>query len=282
MPYEARIQRANPSCFVFLLDRSLSMTEVIPDEQTKTKMQIVADALNRLLRVLAMRCTREKGVRDYFNVAVIGYGNNRAESILGGPLTGQELVPISQIEANPLRIEKRMQKQYDGAGANVELEKAFPVWVDPDGKGNTPMCLALSKARDLVGTWVSLHPRSYPPITLNLTDGEGNDGDPVPYADQLRSLSTEDGNALLFNLHISPVMNTPITYPDSDAGLPDAFARNLFTMSSILPPTARKLAQSKGYRVAENSRGFVYNADIVSIIDFLEIGSGFELLQLER
>ncbi|MBW7886468.1 MAG: VWA domain-containing protein, partial [Caldilineaceae bacterium] len=33
------------------------------------------------------------------------------------------------------------------------------------------------------------------------------------------------------------------------------------------------IAQQEGYTVSENSRGFVFNADMVSLIKFLDIGT---------
>lgn len=278
MPYEAEISRANPSCFIFLIDQSASMSDAISGEVGTSKQQAVADALNRLLTELVLRCAREEGVRDYFHVAVIGYGAQRADSVLAGALAGQDLVPIGQIAEHPLHVEKRTRKEPDGAGGAVELQTDFPIWVEPSANGNTPMCQALGKARDLIRDWVRQHPRSYPPIALNLTDGEANDGDPVPSAVQLRALGTDDGQALLFNLHVSTAALTPIAFPDTDASLPDAYARTLFEMSSVLPPQARGYAAKVGYQVGDASRGFVYNADIVSVVQFLDIGSRFDVM----
>ena len=42
------------------------------DETPMTKAEVVADALNRLLLELSIKCAKEDGVRDYFHVGVIG------------------------------------------------------------------------------------------------------------------------------------------------------------------------------------------------------------------
>jgi hypothetical protein len=94
VPYVAEISRTNPSCFIFLVDQSASMVDPIA-EAGGSKAEVVADALNRLLTELAIRCAKEEGVRDYFHAAVIGYGGRTAHSALGGVLQGQGLVPIS-------------------------------------------------------------------------------------------------------------------------------------------------------------------------------------------
>ena len=91
------------------------MVDPIGDART-SKADVVADALNRLLTGLAIRCAKEEGVRDYFYVSVLGYGGRTAQSAFGGILQGQELVPISQVADNPLRVDQRTKLQPDGAG----------------------------------------------------------------------------------------------------------------------------------------------------------------------
>jgi hypothetical protein len=269
----AEISRTNPSCFIFLIDQSASMIDPIGGELRVSKADVVADALNRLLTELAIRCAKEEGVRDYFHVAVLGYGGRAAQSAFGGVLQGQDLVPISQVAEHPLRVDQRTKLNPDGAGGVVEVKTDFPVWVEALANGATPMCQALTHARDLVSAWTAEHPRGFPPIVLNLTDGEANDGDPLTNAQQLMQLRTDDGAVLLFNLHISDAGGSPITFPSDSTSLPNVYARSLFEMSSELPPHMRAYAANNHYNVSEGSRGFVYNSDIVSLVQFLDIGT---------
>jgi Mg-chelatase subunit ChlD len=51
--------------------------------------------------------------------------------------------------------------------------------MEPVARNGTPMCRALSYAGQLVSRWLAEHPGCFPPIVLNLTDGEANDGDPT-------------------------------------------------------------------------------------------------------
>lgn len=273
MSYVAEISRNNPSSFIFLVDQSASMVDPIGGEVPERKAEVVADALNRLLRELAIRCAKEEGVRDYFYVAVLGYGGRSVQSAFGGALQGQDLTPISQVADHPLRVEQRERLQSDGAGGVIKLKTDFPIWVEPQANGATPMCQALGYAQQLLSAWITAHSSSFPPIILNLTDGEANDGDPQSSAQQLRYMRTDDGEVLLFNLHISAVGGSPITFPDTTVQLPDAYARSLFAMSSVLPSHMRSYAAQNGYQVSNDSRGFVYNADIVSLVQFLDIGT---------
>jgi len=233
----------------------------------------VADALNRLLQNLSIKCAKSEGIRDYYHVGVLGYGEHGVGSAFGGALSGRDLVPISEIADNPARIEERTKKIDDGAGGILEQRVKFPVWVDPIYKGGTPMCQALQTAHRMLTDWLNVHRACFPPIVINVTDGEATDGDAEPYAASLCNLSSEDGKVLLFNLHISSSHHTPIEFPDTLQDLPDAYARLLFRMSSQLPDYMWMMVQEEGIIVKDNPRGFVFNADLVSVIRFLNIGT---------
>lgn len=270
MSYEAEVSRNNPSAFLFLVDMSGSMTD--PYGHGKRKADGVADAINKLLTNLSIKCTKSEGVRDYYDVGVISYGKI-VEPALVGELSGQSLARISAVANNPARIEERTKKEEDGAGGIAEIKVKFPVWFDAKAAGSTPMCEALKLAHTTLEPWVAQHPYSFPPMVINITDGESTDGDPSADAASLRALSTQDGHALLLNCHISGTAGESILFADSEEGLPDQFAKLLFSMSSVLPPAIRESAQREGFRVTENSRGFAFNADLVELIRFLDIGT---------
>jgi hypothetical protein len=297
MAYTAEISRSNPSCFLFLIDQSGSMNESMKptgvrsvessDQQdgpssshaahTPTKAQLVADAINRLLQNISIKCAKSEGIRDYFSVGVIGYGGDntagRVAPSFSGILAGRELVPISEIANNPARIDERMKKVSDGAGGLVEQKIKFPVWFDAVANGGTPMCEALRRARQILEPWVLESPNSFPPVVINITDGESTDGDPSTEANSLTTLATKDGAVLLFNVHISARSTDAIEFPSSEVGLPDQYAQVLFGMSSVLPPQMQSLARLEGMMVSELSRGFVFNAKINQVIQFLDIGT---------
>jgi hypothetical protein len=86
-------------------------------------------------------------------------------------------------------------------------------------------------------------------------------------------VQTNDGNALIINLHISTSGANAIEFPDAESGLPDDYAKLLFRMSSPLPEHLIRFAQEKGFQVGMESRGFMFNADAVQIVDFFDIGT---------
>jgi uncharacterized protein YegL len=273
MPYQAEISRANPSCFLFLIDQSGSMSDPFGGgESTKKKADALADGINKILQNLVIKCAKGDDVLDRLHVGVIGYGNS-VNSAFAGSLAGRDLVAISEIAKSPSRIEVRTKKIDDGAGGLVDQTIKFPIWFDPIANGGTPMCQALAYAKAIVQNWIGQHPSSFPPVVMHFTDGESTDGNPSDIAKEIKQLSTNDGNVLLFNVHLSSTRANPLVFPDNETELPDEFAHLLFNMSSTLPPAFHNVAREFGYNVSEATRGFAFNADLVSVVQFLEIGT---------
>src|SRR3954451_5158969 len=109
MPYTAEISRTNPTALIFLLDQSSSMYEGFGRHPEKRKADGVADALNRLLQNLVLKCAKANGVRDFFHVGMVSYGG-RVDSAFRGALAGSTLVPVSKIADNPWRVEVRTRQ----------------------------------------------------------------------------------------------------------------------------------------------------------------------------
>lgn len=271
MTYEAEISRSNPTALVFIIDQSGSMADRMSSGATKS--QFVADVANKTLANLVTRSTKAEGVRDYFEVAVICYGADGASNGFAGALAQSALVPISSLEANPLRVEERTKKMDDGAGGVFEQKIKFPVWFEPYASGGTPMCEAIRKVAEIIAPWCDAHPQSYPPTVLHVTDGQSTDGDPEALAEQLCQFQTADGKLLLFNLHVSESGTAAAKFPASESGLPDQYAKLLFRMSSQLPEHLIRFAQDKGLRVSFESRGFIFNGEAAEIVDFFDIGT---------
>lgn len=275
MPYTAEISRRNPGCFLFLLDQSASMEDPFGGgEQGRKKADELATIINKLIHNLSIRCAKSDSIYDYFHVGVIGYGQDTVVApAFEGALAGRDLVPMSELSDNPLRIDDRSKKVDDGAGGIVEQSVKFPVWFDAKWAGGTPMCGALRAAADVAQRWVSEHSKGFPPIVINITDGDATDGDPAPEAEALKSLGSDDGAVMLFNIHLSSAPGTPVELPASTEKLPDKFANLLFEMSSPLTPFMIGRAKELGMPAGEGSRGFVFNAQPVQVIQFLDIGT---------
>jgi len=263
------ISRRNPTCYVFLIDQSGSMAEAIANEPGRLKADVLKDMINRFLMNLVVSCTKSEGVRDYFYVSVIGYGLNVGSAFVG-LLANKDLVPISEIADKPARIEERLKE--DGAGGVVKTK--FPIWFDAVADGQTPMCQALNKAKGILESWVSQHPNCHPPIVINMTDGAATDGNPLIPAEELKNLKSKEGNVLLWNIHLSSGSPTPVKFPNSETTLSDQYAQLLYTMSSPMTDDQINYAnKAHELNIEKNARGFVYNADPVSVFLALDIGT---------
>ena len=270
--YSAEISRTNPAMILFLIDQSGSMQDDWGGRPGHKKADGVAMAINRALYELTIRCAKEEGVRDYFDVGVIGYGAV-VGPVLAGSLAGREIVSIGQIASSPVRVEDKVRQVEDGAGGLVSQAVKFPVWLDPTANGGTPMCAAMSRAFDIASSWVLAHPNSFPPIVINITDGESTDGEPSTDAERLKSLLTTDGELLLFNLHVSSTSAEPIVFPSDESRLPDDYARVLYRTASHLTSSMTAAANVGTPAVTEGAKGFVFNGDMVAVITALEIGT---------
>ena len=274
MPYTSEISRENPSCFLFLVDHSTSMEEdVAAGDSTQQKAAGVADSLNRWMQELSIKCAKSEGVRDYYHVGVIGYGRS-VGPCFAGDLAGKEMVPISEIAETPARLEERTKKIPDGAGGLIEQSIRFPVWFDPIADGGTPMCRAAAEAERILNDWLDAHPDCFPPIVIHITDGEATDGEPTERIRSLTNMTSSDGNVMLFNIHMSANPDAgPVSFPDSADDLPDEYSKMLFETASPLTPTMRALAKEHGFKPSESARSFVLNADMVLLVQAIDIGT---------
>ena len=148
------------------------------------------------------------------------------------------------------------------------MARKIPVWLQSHAGAQTPMREALRYADHPIEQWIYRHPNSFPPAVINT-----NDGDPEPVAQETMDLQTSDGNVLMCNCRLSEVAAMPIQYPDMEGLLPDGYARQLFRMSSIMPQSIRNKATTLDIPVSDQSRCYVYNADMVSQAMFLDIGT---------
>ena len=236
MSYEAEISRANPTCFLFLVDQSGSMAERFGGETGKSKAEGVAESVNRFFQTLVARCAKGQQILDRYYVGVIGYGGEVRMGLPIEGLAGDVLQPISRIAVSPLRIEDRVQCVDDGAGGRRQQRIKFPVWFEPRAEGKTPMCAALRAARGVIEGFIGRYPKCFPPIVINVSDGMATDGPFEPEALALWRLASQDGNAMLFNLHVSARANRRSCSPTATSACPTSTARRLFSMSSPLPP----------------------------------------------
>ena len=272
MPYRAEISRRNPTCFVFLIDQSESMIRPFAGSGDNSKAQGVAAANNSLLRNLIFASTTGTGLADRFHIAVIGYGKS-VGSAFSGPLSGRLLVPISDLGNNPLRILEMKDWVRAPSGVMVErngsqtnLGRAQGHGQDPDVRGSGTGWPGRRRVHRCL--WGMLSPNGRQPF-----DGQATDGDPLAAAESLQMLFSDDGNVLLFNIHLSGIRRaTGFFTLHGFRWMHGPSTATLFEMSSPLPesyyPIARRIVT-----LNDGARGFAFNADMNSLVQFLNIGT---------
>lgn len=283
MSYSHEICQESPGAFLFLVDQSRSMNKPFGTDDagnTIDRAAVVAEALNSTLAELVNRCMRDEGVRDYFEIGVIGYGQtNRPAFCWEDGLAGRTIVPISEV-AEHARTEKAKVETMV-RGELVTEDVTVSKWLTPIAVESTPMNAALNLARATIEEWIYRHPKSFPPIVINITDGMANDVDSdqelLTTAQRLMSLKTGDGNVLLMNCHISGGDGRPVSFPWNTMELPnDPYAKLLFEMSSELSDRHRAIICEifdRDLEATPTIRGMAFNADAVALIKLLDIGT---------
>ena len=280
-PYTAQITRNTPTAFIFMVDHSVSMdrtTNLFGEEMTMA--EAASRIVNQQINELVLRCIKSNEVRHYYDIAVIGYGQD-AYYAWNGDLEGRKFVSPEELRDNPykkitVREEKRTRK-----GTTVrEVEKVQ--WMEARHDGSwTHVDKAFDLVHGLLDEWMSEHHDKdcYPPTIINITDGEFN-GAPTSYvlqqANELKSMFTNDGNVILFNIHFTPSKSADeVICPVSKDELGNnSYAKTLFDMSSLLPlryndDIARNLNDDrKGRHVAMG-----VNADATALIKLMDIGT---------
>ncbi len=283
MAYSKEISRDSRGVFLFLVDQSRSMNKpfgVDPAGNALTRAEAVANALNGTLEELINRCMRDEGVRDYFDVGIIGYGKTRRpEFCWRNNLAGRKLVPITEVAENAEIVE--MDIATEVRGQIIHERVAVSRWIDPVGVDSTPMNATFLLAQATLAEWIAWNPDSFPPVVINITDGMANDVNSdqelLRTARNLTNLATSDGKVLLINCHISGGDDASVLFPSTPDELPnDAYARLLFEMSSELSPRHRAVIEEVHDRtLAPDARlkGMAYNANAVALLTLLDIGT---------
>jgi uncharacterized protein YegL len=281
-PYSARITTKTPSAFVFLLDLSGSMEEKVSfNGKTTTKSAAVAQIINGLIAELIGHCKRESGYRDYFDIAVIGYGGEQVRSLLPVGASHPIFRKSGELAHAKVDIVKTFRERTLPDGGRAISCISGKEWVKPSAVGKTPMGSAFQETYRLLYDWTRRHAsaRCFPPVVINITDGEATDAEDhelLNAAEKIRSLSTSDGNVLLMNVYIGHDPNQQaVLYPASTAQLPDTpYARLLFDMSSQMPEIYREtIADITGRPDVEGCRGMSYNTPMADLAGLLNIGS---------
>ena len=281
-PYTAQITRNTPTAFIFMIDQSISMSRKLNYRgEFITLADAVARIVNNQINELVLRCIKTNEVRYYYDIAVIGYGDDASYG-WKGTLAGRKFVSPEELKNNPFK--KITVKEEKRTRKGVELKEVEKVqWVEPVAAGKyTRAHKAFAMAKDLLDKWMKEHHEKdcYPPTIINITDGAFN-GILNPrevntqLANELKAMFTNDGNVLLWNIHVTPDNQEQILLPISKTELnEDKYSEWLYDMSSLLPSRYNQpIGDLRGD--AENTRhvAMATNTDLSTLIQLMDIGT---------
>ncbi len=280
--YEKSITRKHKTAFIILIDQSVSMNGFIEyQNQMMTKATAVADVTNQIITELIERARRHDAIRDYYDVAICGYSDGEAVSLINTP-NNHPFVSISELDKIAIGIKSRIVERIAPSGVRAPYPIRNKVWVEPTAFGDTPMYEAFIFAYEHIRRWC-LDPNnrdSFPPIIINITDGISSDcdyNDLQKLATKIKELSTNDGNVFLINIHIasSSESNSMIfPTPDELKRLNCVETQKLGELSSTMPETFNALiAELKGCDIQQGIIGMSYNASIEEVLTIMNIGT---------
>lgn len=285
--YTAQITRNTPTAFIFLIDQSVSMQKTTTLYGEDMPMaEAVARIVNHQLNELVLRCVKGSETRDYYDIAIIGYGEN-AYSGWKGELEGRDFVKPSELKEHPYKKITTKKETRTRKGVKVvEVEEVQ--WIEAEAtQGWTRVHHAFEKAKGLLDEWMEKHHEKdcYPPTIINITDGEFNGATKeyvLQQANELKSMFTNDGNVILFNIHISANKAVCVTCPASkDEVSFSSLATTMYEMSSLLPMRySDRIADLRGDGTPNNRyRAMSINADMSTLIQLMDIGTPTNISQ---
>lgn len=285
--YTAQITRNTPTAFIFLIDHSGSMQRrTVFGGESMTLSEAVARIVNHQINELVLRCVKASEVRHYYDIAVIGYGRD-AYSGWKGNLEGRDFVSPEELRDYPYKkIIVREEKRTRKGSVVKEVEKTQ--WVEAQHDGSwTRMDEAFQRAKSLLEKWMDKHHDKdcYPPTIINISDGEFNGttkDEMIQLTNELKSMFTNDGNVILFNIHVTPGQEARVVFPVEKSELNhNSYGVTLFEMSSLLPTRYNPSIASIRNDADIQSRhvAMAVNSDMSTLLQLMDIGTPTNISQ---
>jgi hypothetical protein len=223
MPYTTLATAQTPALIIYALDVSASMRTALG---SKTRIEVVTDALGAALRQMVFRSTKGTRVAPRYRVAMFAYSDQIFDLLDG-------IKPVD-IVANKGLPQLPTMRTTDTARAFAHIEQLLAQELP-----NLHGCPA--------------------PLICHMTDGEYTGDDPAPIVQRIRAMAVPDGPVLVENIFISDQIVPPIADPanwpgiSSHTTLQSSYAKKLRELSSPLPSGYRDMMLESGMRMAEDA-----------------------------
>ena len=267
-PYSSIISEGNPVGVFFILNQSDPTKEIISFDSTEmSKASAECGIIDQVINELIVQNTSNGVIDDRYNIAVLGYGD-----YVFNCLKGKGIQSLNELNDNPIFVKTHIKEIRTRQGAKT-IEQKRPVWVKPRSRGGAYLNKALNSVKKLVDKWTEEHMDSFPPIIIHITEYRyhgAEDSEMIQLAKEIKSLLTNDGNALFFNIHLTWNENTvTVVFPSNESKISESYYGSMYyLMSSVLPQSFYN-----NMRIRENSTeyqeqhiGFAMNIKISDLL----------------
>ncbi len=244
---------------VFLLNQSESMKANLP-EYGLSMAEAATDSLNLYLQKLyQVRTTSpEAFTGENFAVSIFGYGG------AGGCVRS-----ILQIDPVGTRADAECTRRDESTISSDKTHPVFPFWLKHVAEGKAPLCNALFEAYETIASWSLMHQSAQPPQLINITDGSVTDGNPAIVTQKLKTVSTDRGDAVFWNLQLSADGSPVMLFPGEEAmdAVPEDLV-GLWRSSSPLRSAGIRdiLLEFPEVSKLEGARCCIFNADLSTLV----------------
>lgn len=279
--YQRGITHLNRSAVIIAIDCSLSMQDWCYLHNTRMrKMEAASLIANFALDELVVRATRGNEIRNYYDIAVLGYSGDGVEMLIGNE-NGHMTDIKSLIESMPQPTCYNIVQQ-DSNGKSIAAPITLHEWVKPKACGSSPMYEALIQIKSMLTDWCD-NPHNkdcFPPIVINISDGGCNDADyddVLDIATDIKELHTSDGSTIFVNIYLSSDgdgKNNNLIFPCDDEITDDDEESLLYNMSSHLPKELEHVIYELcRHKCKKTCRCFARNASICEVLALADIGT---------
>jgi len=270
-PYSSIISEGNPVGVFFILNQSDPTKEIISFDSTEmSKASAECGIIDQVINELIVQNTSNGVIDDRYNIAVLGYGD-----YVFNCLKGKGIQSLNELNDNPIFVKTHIKEIRTRQGAKT-IEQKRPVWVKPRSRGGAYLNKALNSVKKLVDKWTEEHMDSFPPIIIHITEYRyhgAEDSEMIQLAKEIKTLLTNDGNALFFNIHLTWNENTvPVVFPSNESKICESYYGGMYyLMSSVLPQSFYNNMRIKENptEYLEQHIGFAMNVKISDLLPTL-------------
>lgn len=227
-----------PALIIYLIDASDSMNQPCGK---LSKIEVVNNALRKVIRVLVGRSLRDGVLQTRYQVAIFAYST--------------KIISVTNGIRNLADF----------------MDSGIPGF---EASGKTDTAGGFEAVERLLQIRLGEYQRSPAPLICHLTDGNFTTDDPAPVIRRIQAMQVNDGPVLVENIYVAenmfrkPVLNWkewPGVLRAKD--LNDDYARYLYSLSSPLPETYRRNINNYGYHLQAGTKLFFpgFDSDLMQL-----------------